>query len=186
MSTESKHANPPRNRTLDADDSVRGGAEAREAIRRQLYCYCRAVDRLDAPLGYGVWHDDGTASYGPMFDGTGRGFIDWVIEQHLALDNHSHQIANILISLDGDRASSEAYVTAALRMRQDDHLLHIDVRGRYLDRWALRDGRWAIAHRDYVHDFDDARVVTTTQAQGWGKRDREDLSYRLPGFVDMA
>jgi hypothetical protein len=163
-----------------------GGAEPRECIRRQLYAYCRAVDRLDAPLGYRVWHDDGTAHYGPMFNGTGRGFIDWVIEQHRGLEAHSHQIANVLIELDGDRASSEAYVTAALRARRDGRLLQIDVRGRYLDRWARRDGRWAIAHRDYIHDFDDVRIVAASQAEGWGRRDREDLSYRLPGFGDAA
>jgi len=154
-----------------------------EAIRRQLYSYCRAVDRLDAPLGHAVWHEDGLADYGPMFNGSGRGFIDWVIEQHRGLEAHSHQIANILIHRDGgDTASSEAYVTAALRLRSDGRLLQIDVRGRYLDRWSQRDGRWAIAARRYVHDFDDMREVIMSQSAGWGRRDGDDPSCALPGF----
>jgi hypothetical protein len=156
--------------------------EAAEAIRRQLYHYCRAVDRLDAPLGHAVWHEDGTADYGPMFNGTGRAFIDWVIEQHRGLEAHSHQIANILIHVDGKTASSEAYVTASLRVRNEGKLLQIDVRGRYLDTWSRRDGHWAIATRHYVHDFDDVREVAMSQSEGWGRRDRDDPSYALAGF----
>jgi hypothetical protein len=153
-----------------------------EAIRRQLYNYCRAVDRLDAPLGRAVWHDDGTADYGPMFKGSGHGFIDWVIEQHRGLEGHSHQISNILSEVDGYTASSEAYVTASLRARNAGKLLQIDVRGRYLDRWEKRDGRWAVAARRYVHDFDDVREVAMSQSVGWGRRDRDDPSYHLAGF----
>ena len=58
---------------------------SKQAITEKLYQYCRAVDRLDQALGYGVWHEDGLADYGPMFQGTGRGFIDWVFDQHLKL-----------------------------------------------------------------------------------------------------
>jgi hypothetical protein len=155
---------------------------AREAIRRRLYQYCRAVDRLDAPLGYSVWHEEGTADYGPMFQGTGRGFIDWVIEQHRGLEAHSHQITNILIELDGHEGSSEAYVSATLRLRRAGRRLQVDVRGRYLDRWSWRDGRWAILHRRYVHDFDHVQEVTASEIEGWGRRDRQDASYLLPGF----
>jgi hypothetical protein len=156
--------------------------EAPEAIRRQLYQYCRAVDRLDASLGYLVWHNDGTADYGPLFQGTGRGFIDWVIEQHRGLEAHSHQITNILIELEGHEATSEAYVTAALWLQRDGRLLQADVRGRYLDKWSRRHGRWAIFHRRYVHDFDYVREVTASLNTGWGRRDRQDPSYLLQGF----
>ena len=34
-------------------------------IDRVLKRYCRAMDRIDARLGYSVWHDDGLADYGP-------------------------------------------------------------------------------------------------------------------------
>lgn len=154
-------------------------ALAQDAIRQQLYRYCRAVDRLDVPLGRAVWHDDGTANYGPMFKGSGHAFIDWVCEQHRALVAHSHQISNILIELDGQTAASEAYVTAALRLRDGDRLMQIDVRGRYIDQWSHRDGRWAIDARHYVHDFDEVRTVGAIQSEGWGRRDRDDPSYRI-------
>jgi hypothetical protein len=36
----------------------------KEAIREGLYRYCRSVDRLDAALGHGVFHEDSYADYG--------------------------------------------------------------------------------------------------------------------------
>jgi hypothetical protein len=133
-------------------------------------------------LGYDVWHATGSADYGPLFKGTGREFIDWVCEQHRRLLTHSHQISNILTIVSGDAASSEAYVTAALRYKDGDRLIHVDVRGRYLDRWSLRSGVWAIDERQYVHDFDDRREVVALQAEGWSSRDTSDPSYQLNGF----
>jgi hypothetical protein len=90
---------------------------AKQAITEAIYTYCRALDRMDWDLAHTVWHPDGTADYGPnMFQGTGPGFIEWVWAQHAGMMGHSHQITNILIEVDGDRAASEAYVTAALRL----------------------------------------------------------------------
>src|ERR1700754_4718883 len=88
----------------------------RQQITDQIYRYCRAMDRIDHELGYSIWHEDGTADYGHNFQGTGRAFIDHVCQQHAGLQQHSHQVSNIIIELDGDSAGSEAYVTATLRM----------------------------------------------------------------------
>jgi hypothetical protein len=51
--------------------------------------------------------------------------------------------------------------------------------GRYLDQWEKRDGRWAIAARRYVHEFDDLAMVTEWQFRTEGRRDWEDPSYGL-------
>lgn len=106
----------------------------RQAITDLLYRYCRAMDRIDHELGYGIWHDDGEADYGEnVFQGSGRGFIDHVCEQHSHLINHSHQVTNVVIELNGDKAASEAYVTANLRMERGGKLMQIQVLSRYLD-----------------------------------------------------
>lgn len=152
---------------------------AKQAITEQIYTYCRAVDRIDNDLGRSVWHDDGTADYGPIFQGTGHGFIAYVEGSHRAKLGHSHQITNILIRVDGDHAVSEAYVIATLRFEQDGVLRHATVQGRYLDRWSCRAGRWAIDHRQFVHDLDEVRDVAGTRFQSWGRRDRDDPSYAL-------
>ena len=160
-----------------ADES--GVAADRQAITDQLNLYCRAMDRIDPSLGHAVWHEDGLADYGQLYRGSGRGFVDWVCETHATLIAHSHRISNILIRLDGDRAGSEAYVHATLRFREGDQLRQASVFGRYVDRWSRRDGRWAIDHRVYIQDFDDVRDVHTLLVGGWGRRDREDPSYRV-------
>ncbi|MAT51651.1 MAG: hypothetical protein CMK32_10765 [Porticoccaceae bacterium] len=151
----------------------------KQAIAEVIYRYCRAMDRIDHELGYSVWHEDGIADYGDMFQGSGRGFIDWVCETHAAMVSHSHQVTNILIDVNGDRAGSEAYITVALRFEQDGKLMQLTGRGRYIDRWSKRDGRWAIDKRTYVQDFDDLREITATMVKGWSTRDRNDPSYQV-------
>lgn len=156
-------------------------AADRQAIANQLYNYARAMDRIDRPLGYAVWHEGGTAHYGPLFSGSGREFVDWVCTQHSAMVAHAHRISNMLIRLDGDSARSETYVHATLRFEQEAKLKQASVFGRYLDRWSKRDGRWAIDARIYVQDFDDIRDVGAQIVVPWGRRDREDPSYAVLG-----
>jgi hypothetical protein len=153
----------------------------RQAITDQIYRYCRAMDRIDHELGYSIWHDDGTADYGTdVFVGSGRDFIDFVCVQHGHVLVHSHQVTNIVIELDGDKASSEAYVTARLRMDRGGKLLQMVVLSRYLDQWSKRAGRWAIDHRQTVMDMDEVREVVPMKQHDLGRRDRDDPSY---GFL---
>lgn len=150
-----------------------------QTITGQIYRYCRAMDRIDPELGYSIWHEDGTADYGENFKGSGRGFVDWVCEQHRGMENHSHQVTNIILDIDGDTAVSESYVTAALRTVQEGARMQITVRGRYLDRWSCRDGRWAIDARLYVQDFDELTELAPPLFASEGSRDRQDPSYSL-------
>ena len=151
---------------------------AKQAITEQLYSYCRAMDRIDAALGTSVWHNDGTADYGDMFHGTGAGFVEWVCGTHRPMIAHSHQVTNILIEIDGQRAASEAYVTAALHYESDAGIVQATVRGRYVDRWSRRGGRWAIDHRIYLHDLDDVRPVSPGMMSR-GCRSPSDQSYSV-------
>lgn len=151
----------------------------RMAIGDVIYRYCRAMDRIDAELGYSVWHEDGEADYGAIFRGSGRGFVDWVCGVHRTMLAHSHRVTNVLVTLDGDRAGSETYVVATLRRMDGSRLMQTMAWGRYLDRWSRRAGRWAIDRRIYVHDFDEVHEITETAVPGTGRRDREDPSYRV-------
>ncbi|RJF91168.1 nuclear transport factor 2 family protein [Sphingomonas cavernae] len=152
----------------------------REAITDLIYRYCRAVDRLDHELGYSIWHEDGTADYGEaVYQGSVHGFVDFVCEQHGKTLGHSHQVTNIILTLDGDRAASESYHIAALRIMRGEQLHEICVRGRYLDRWSKRNGRWGIDHRVTIRDFDDIRPVTPLSNEVRSRRDRDDPSYAV-------
>jgi SnoaL-like domain len=149
----------------------------RQAITDLIYRYCRAMDRIDVELGYSIWHADGTAHYEGFYEGAGRGFIDKVCENHRPLLNHSHQMSNIIIELNGERAASESYVTAALTIKRGDQIKQMTVRSRYVDRWSKRSGRWGIDKRIAIRDFDDIRDVTPMSTTTWGRRDPSDPSY---------
>jgi hypothetical protein len=153
---------------------------ARQEITELIYRYCRSVDRLDIPLGHSIWHEDAIADYGAdVYQGDGRGVIDHICAQHLHTLHHSHQVSNILIELQGDRAASESYVTASLRMRRAAQLVQMTVWSRYIDRWSRREGRWALDHRLTVRDFDEIREVVPMQQHEVGRRDRSDPSYQV-------
>jgi SnoaL-like domain len=155
---------------------------AKQAITEVLYRYCRGLDRMDRDLVLTVWHEGAPARYDMMFDGTGQGFIDWVWPIHETFFRHSHQITNILIDVDGDRAVSEAYVTVALRsLPGGDRIVDMISRGRYLDRWSKRDGRWAIDDRVYVTDLQSQEEMALTEMTDTSttasRRDGQDPSF---------
>lgn len=155
--------------------------EAKQAILEVIYCYCRALDRMDRDLAATLFHDGGSVDYGAFFRGTADEFIEWVWSAHGGFDTHSHQVTNVLIEIAEDRASavSESYVTAQLWSSGDagGPGTLITSRGRYVDRWSCRGDRWAIDHRRYV---DDITVATSEHVSpGTGRRDRRDPSYEV-------
>ncbi|WHO37304.1 nuclear transport factor 2 family protein [Sphingobium sp. AP49] len=157
----------------------RDPAADRQTIHEALHLYARAVDRLDVALGQGLWHDDGTADYGDYYRGPGRGVIDRICADHAGLQAHCHQMTNILVALEGDRAGSETYCIATLRLQRPDGLVQMSVWTRYVDRWSWRAGRWAMDHRIALREFDEVRRVQPLSAGGMGRRDREDPSYAV-------
>lgn len=152
----------------------------KQAIRELIHSYCRSVDRLDNALGHQVFHKDSHADYGADFyQGPGRGVIDVIIKSHDGLISHSHQVTNILIEVDGDRAGSESYIYGTMRMEQGGKLRQLGVWARYLDAWERRDGRWGIVHRMVVYDHEEVRDVTPMGQQIRSRRDGDDPSYRF-------
>jgi predicted nucleotidyltransferase len=149
----------------------------RQQITELLYRYCRAVDRIDEELGYTIWHEGAEADYGRIYCGSGRGCIDFICNSHRRAIVHSHQITNIIIKFDGDIARSEAYVTSSMRLMDGEQLKQITTRGRYLDRWSRREGRWGIDKRIFVNDFDDIRPAASAFVPPTFSLDRSDPSY---------
>ena len=150
----------------------------RLAIADKIYRYCRAVDRLDVPLGHSVFHEDSTALF-PTYEGTGRGWIDAVCKAHLRFMHHSHQVTNVIIELHGNRAGSESYVFATLRAREGDKVLQREFWGRYVDEWSKRDGEWGIDRRECVIDFNSMREVTPMSESDRSQRSPKDPSYAV-------
>lgn len=154
---------------------------SKQAIRDTLSRYCRGVDRMDKAMACSVWHDDGTAHYIDMFEGSGHGFVDWVWQAHASMERHSHQISNVLIEVEGNTAVSEAYVTVVLWTNPDNTGQQQEIigRSRYLDRWSCRDERWAIDHRTHVLDMQTINLLTRGDVNKQSRRDTDDASYSL-------
>lgn len=146
------------------------------AIAELLYRYCRAVDRIDDVLGKSVFHDQATADYGEFYQGSGHGVIEAVCASHRAAVATSHQVTNILFNLGAERASTEAYHHAVIRMAVEGKLMQITIWGRYIDSWSRRDGRWGIDHRRVLRDLDTIAEVTPL-ATGTPHRDQSCPSY---------
>ena len=166
-----------------SDDFARLALEIREVRDRQqiaeaLYTYCRAVDRIDRELGYSIWNEGAQVDYGEhIFIGDARGLIDHICDSHLLGIAHSHQVANVIITLDGDRALSEAYINSAMRMLHEGKLLQINTRGRYLDRWSRRGRGWGIDRRVFVCDFDEVVAAVPGSIPPRLRLDRDDPSF---------
>lgn len=154
---------------------------SKQEIHDVLCKYCRGLDRMDKEMAYSVWHGDGTALYHDMYKGTGHGFIDWVWGAHAAMERHSHQIANAIINIEGDSANSETYITVALWTKPDNNGKQQEIicRGRYLDRWSKRKGKWAIDHRQHILDMQTFHDLNRGCPDQLSKRDTGDASYQV-------
>ena len=159
---------------------------AKQAIQECIYRYCRALDRLDTDLLASVFDTQATIDYGAIYQGPAAGFIDIAIGFQGGMRDTQHMVNNLLVEVDGDTASSEAYVYAHHVIEQAGELMELVIGARYLDRFR-RDGQgqWKISFRTELLDW--ARM--TPIPERWfednrempkGRRDREDPSY---GFV---
>lgn len=156
-----------------------------------LLRYCRAADRCDAALWSDCFHDDARIRIGGLYEGAADGFAGQALAAMRKLTRTQHFLSNALIELGGDSARVESYVTAFHRISAADGDWDCLVGGRYLDRFERRGGVWRIAERRAVFDWNRDDPTAETMSRGvfpmqepvWGRRDRDDPSYRrLPGF----
>lgn len=141
---------------------------ARADIQDLLWRYCRGIDRCDADLVRSVYHPGATDDHG-IFVGDAEEFAAMVVpmlEQTYRCTQH--QLSNMMIEIDGDRARAETYFTAYHREHDASEgspdsgaePRMVVFGGRYLDELERRDGRWGIVARVVAHDWSDAYPLT--------------------------
>lgn len=156
----------------------------RTAIREVLARYCRAADRCDEELLRSCYHPDALDRHG-RFAGTAADFAAWVTGvQRTTSITTQHAVSNVVIELAGATAWVEsAFMATHVRPAAAgfDQPFLDTFWGRYVDRFEKRDGLWAIASREVVHDWSECRgcgpLMAQADAYRAGRRDRGDPSY---------
>ncbi|HEX7761179.1 MAG TPA: nuclear transport factor 2 family protein [Caulobacteraceae bacterium] len=164
-------------------DELRSRAEIAEVVMR----YCRGFDRCDREMLLSCFHPGATHEHG-AFTGLSSNFCDRGLETVRAVVLTHHQLGQISIELDGERAYAESYFTSYHRFGpqpppggepHEDRIMG----GRYIDRFERRDGVWRIAHRQGVNEWlryeaPSDRGFFARPASERGRRDRDDPVYR--------
>lgn len=133
----------------------------RLAIAETLALYCRGIDRCepeqlaaafipDALIDYG----DGAKPIAEVIPGLMAGLGTMRLTQH--------NISNTVMRITGETARAETNCVALHLIPTPDGEIELTVGGRYLDRLEKREGRWLIAERLYVMDWN--RGVPATMA----------------------
>ena len=153
-----------------------------QAIERLSALYSRACDRMDRELLESVYWPDGTDDHG-AFSGSAPDYIEWVMGVLSGMISTHHDNTNIIIDLDGDRATGEVHWTGYYQIELNGESFDQIAVGRYLDRYERRDGEWRIFDRVCVTDW--LRTEPTVEdlreradQRLIGRRGKADLVYQ--------
>lgn len=136
---------------------------ARDAIRDACTRYMRGLDTLDASLQMSAFHDDAVVDFG-FFAGAAERFVLFAQGVVSRYSKTFHVIAqsSIVFAPDGSAGGDVAFIAWH---RKDDEGRSDDlmIAGRYLDSYAYRSGRWAIASRIEVVEW----TATSPASDDW-------------------
>ena len=124
----------------------------KQEIAEVIYRLARSIDRIDENLMRSCFHPDATDDHG-SFKGTAEEFVAWVIPVLKGMVATQHNICNMIIDVDGDKAEAESYFIAHHRIEGKEGPMHVVAAGRYLDRLEKRMGNWRISHRHAIYDW---------------------------------
>jgi hypothetical protein len=149
-------------------------------LRALCATYMRGLDRLDEALVRSVFADDATTHYG-SFTGGPDEMAAMAMRALSAYRTTQHQLGQINLRIAGDTATGEVYFQAFHQHATDDFDRFIC--GRYVDRYARREGRWLMTHRTEVVDWTRTEPIADEYFAlrphtVRGTRDTTDLSYR--------
>jgi hypothetical protein len=120
---------------------------AEREIYRALTLFARAMDARDWQALATITTEDITADIGT---GPLAGRAALIADMRSFLDDcgpTQHLLGNVLIEVQGDRASSQAYVSDMHIGQGDKSHLTFSTLGDYRDQWKKVDGGWRMHHR---------------------------------------
>lgn len=158
---------------------------SRLAIQDVLTRYSRGVDRCDLETLKSAFWQDAEVQYGADVEGAHR-WAEGLVLALKGMARTSHALSNMLIDVDGDRATAETYCTAYHEVSTPTGMNEMIVGGRYLDQLEKRGEMWRIRSRLYMMDWNRNGPSTAIWDEGMyatltnrGARWPDDFSYRL-------
>ncbi|OYD66876.1 nuclear transport factor 2 family protein [Rhodococcus sp. OK302] len=141
---------------------------AEREITRSISQFARAMDARDWDELHRIMTPDATAELGT---GTLSGPAEVVTAIRSFLDEcgpTQHLIGNVLVDVDGDRATSRAYVSDMHLGTGSKAHLNFATLGDYHDSWARVDGTWRMTHRTkHSHGIRGSIEVLGAGPSGW-------------------
>lgn len=137
----------------------------RLAIAETLALYCRGIDRCDPDQLAAVFTPDARIDYGdgakPVTE-----VIPGLMAGLGAMRLTQHNIGNTVMRIAGETAKAETNCVALHIIPAPEGEIELVVGGRYLDRLTRREGRWQIAERLYVMDWNRTAPATMQLSGG--------------------
>ena len=130
--------------------------DARQQIHDCMMRYCRGVDQGDTELAASAYHPDANDNHG-SYNGPAEGFLKISLDPANRGENLRHLICNEYVEfdeVDPSVAHSETAVVGCFQIRDGDSYHMSALACRYLDRFEERDGKWGIADRRLVLDWE--------------------------------
>jgi SnoaL-like domain len=160
---------------------------ARAEITDVLTNYVRGADRNDWELVRSCYHPDATDDHG-LYAGDVDGLMAFLAGVATTLSATSHQLGPPQIEVHGDAARAETYCLGWYERPGSDNSVWSVAQGlRYLDCFERREGRWAIASRLVVLDWE--RVFspgrTSAPAPSWQRGARGDADPSSNFFTNL-
>jgi hypothetical protein len=187
--------------TLAALDKQLAGLESgtkqfadEAAILENELRYTRGLDRHDASLARAAFWDDAVINYGNVVPVDTIG--TWANSVHMKRAAHQHHVTGLNLDIAGETAHEEGYILFTSDIERDTHFdtsgtpspgrVKKDSKatlgtGRYINRYAYRDGQWKMVVHEYVHDLSIGLTPVDLCATAcMGRWDPTDLSYQRP------
>jgi hypothetical protein len=120
----------------------------KEQIAEVLIRYATGIDSKDWPLLRSCWTDEIDVDYQQLGRFTSADALTDVMRQlHENMGPTYHRMSNIVIAIDGDRATARSYVQAVLMLQPNDSTNWVDALGHYDDVFVRTPDGWRIKER---------------------------------------
>jgi hypothetical protein len=120
----------------------------KEQIAEVLIRYATGIDSKDWPLLRSCWTDEIDVDYGDLGHfATADALTDLMRQIHDGMGQTYHRISNLMIKVDGDRATARSYVHALLMAVPGDASSWVDALGHYDDELVRTPDGWRIDRR---------------------------------------